>query len=333
MSLSKTALSLLTLILVVIIATSIGSYQISVLEIAKVFLNKLQFNFAVDSTVEVIIWKIRFPRVLLALLVGGALSVSGTITQSLFKNPLASPYTLGVSSGASLGVAVMILFGLSGVLGHFTTTVVAITSSTLTILLVLALASKIDKNLSNLTVVLTGLVISLFLNAIVTLIIALNKEGLESIIRFSMGSLALRGWSYVYVILPFFVIGVILVLLHTKELDIMTFGEENAKSLGVNVKKTKYILIFIASLLTGSAIAVSGVIGFIGLVIPHLVRRIFGPTHIIGIPMTIVFGGIFLVVADLIARTIITPSELPVGAITAFIGGPFFIYIFFWRKS
>lgn len=333
MSLSKITLSIITLILVVILATSIGSYSTSLSDIAKVILNKTFFNFSVEPTTEVIIWKIRLPRVLLAFIVGGALSLSGAITQSLFKNPLASPYTLGVSSGASLGVAIIIYFGLTGILGQLTISTVAIFASVFTILLVLSLASKIDKRMSNTTVILTGLVISLFLNAIVTLIMALNREGLESIVRFSMGSLALRGWTYVYVILPFFVIGFVASLFHIKELDVLAFGEDNAASLGVDVKKVKYILIVIAGVLTGSAIAVSGVIGFIGLVTPHIVRRVFGPSHRYVVPFSVLYGGIFLVMADLIARTIITPSELPVGAITAFIGGPFFIYIFFWRKS
>lgn len=333
MSSSKATLSLITLILVVLLATSIGSYNISITEVAKVFLNKVGFGFEIESTVDVIIWKIRFPRVLLAFLVGASLSVSGLIIQSLFKNPLASPYTLGVSSGASLGVSLIIMFGLTGVIGSLTISFVAIISSIITILSVLTLARRLDKNLSNLTVVLTGLVVSLFLNAVVTLIMALSREGLESIVRFGMGSLALRGWTYVYIIFVFFVIGVITSYLYKEQLDILTFGEDNAKSLGIDVKRTKTVLIIVAGMLTGVSIAVSGVIGFIGLVVPHLVRRVFGPSHRLTIPFSIVFGGVFLITSDLIARTIISPSELPVGAITAFIGGPFFIYIFFWRKS
>lgn len=333
MSSSKATLSLMTLILVVLLATSIGSYNISITEVAKVFLNKVGFGFEIESTVDVIIWKIRFPRVLLAFLVGASLSVSGLIIQSLFKNPLASPYTLGVSSGASLGVSLIIMFGLTGVIGSLTISFVAIISSIITILSVLTLARRLDKNLSNLTVVLTGLVVSLFLNAVVTLIMALSREGLESIVRFGMGSLALRGWTYVYIIFVFFVIGVITSYLYKEQLDILTFGEDNAKSLGIDVKRTKTVLIIVAGMLTGVSIAVSGVIGFIGLVVPHLVRRVFGPSHRLTIPFSIVFGGVFLITSDLIARTIISPSELPVGAITAFIGGPFFIYIFFWRKS
>lgn len=329
---NKIALSLVTLILVVIIATSIGSYPISFIQVSTVFLNRIGFNIEIERALEVIIWSIRYPRVLLALFVGGALSISGMITQSLFKNPLASPYTLGVSSGASLGVALFIMFGLTGLIGQLTISVVAILGSFLTIFIVLGLASRIDTKMSNTTVILTGLVISLFLNAIVTTIMALNREGLESIVRFSMGSLALRGWTYVYIIIPFVVSALVITYLYHKELDLLTFGEENAKSLGIDVKKVKIVLIIIASVLTGSAIAVSGVIGFIGLVTPHIVRRVFGPIHRINIWMNFVFGGIFLVFADLIARTIISPSELPVGAITAFIGGPFFLYIFFWRK-
>ncbi len=315
-------------------ATSIGSYPVSFIEVVKVFLLKLGFEVTgISNTMVSIIWNIRFPRVLLALFVGGALSVSGMIAQSLFKNPLASPYTLGVSSGASLGVALVIMFGLTGLMGQLTISVAAISGSLLTILLVLTLANKIDKAISNTTVVLTGLVISLFLNAFITTIMALNKEGLENIVRFSMGSLALKGWTYVYIIVPFVVVALIVGFFYHKELDILTFGEENAKTLGIDVKKIKIRLIVLASILTGSAIAVSGVIGFIGLVTPHIVRRIFGPLHKLNIWMNFIFGGIFLIFADMVARTIISPSELPVGAITAFIGGPFFLYVFFWRKS
>ncbi len=315
-------------------ATSIGSYPVTFTEVARVFVTKLGFEVeGITDTMVSIIWSIRFPRVLLGLFVGGALSVSGMITQSLFKNPLASPYTLGVSSGASLGVALVIMFGLTGIFGQLTISIVAILCSLLTILLVLSLASKIDKNISNTTVVLTGLVISLFLNAFITTIMAVNKEGLENIVRFSMGSLALKGWTYVYIIVLFVFFAMVTSFLYHKELDILTFGEENAKTLGIDVKRIKIRLIILASILTGSAIAVSGVIGFIGLVTPHVVRRVFGPTHKLNIWMNFVFGGIFLIFADMVARTVISPSELPVGAITAFVGGPFFLYIFFWRKS
>ncbi|XMB85787.1 iron ABC transporter permease [Mycoplasmatota bacterium WC44] len=333
MTLSKKTISVILLALVVGIATSVGSYKINIYEVFNIITHnifKIPISNEIDSKKEVIIWIIRFPRVLLALLVGASLAVSGAVTQSVLKNPLASPYTLGVSSGASLGVAIVIATGLSmPYFGKFSLTVTGIVFSLMTVLIVLTFASKLDKNLSNMTVVLTGMVLSLFLSSVVTIIMALSKDGLESIVRWSMGSLALRGWSYVYAVLPFFLIGMIGILLHTKELDALTFGEENALTLGVSVKKVKRRLIILAAILAGSAIAVSGVIGFIGLIAPHLVRKIYGSKHIYIIPFSVVVGGLFLILADLVARTIITPSELPVGAVTSLLGAPFFIYVYF----
>lgn len=330
-------ISLVTLLLTIMFATAIGSVYIDlpvVLSVLghKVF--KLPLPDFVSSTDLSIIWILRFPRVILALLVGASLAVSGSCIQSVLKNPLASPYTLGVSSGASLGAALVIIFSLSiPFLGNFTLTILGLISGLLTVIVVMLFASRVDKNLSNTTVILAGMVVSLFINSIVTLVTAMAQDDIKRIVFWTMGSLSSKGWSYIWTLLPFFIIGVVGIIVHTKELDALSFGEENALSLGVDVKKVKKRLIFFSTVLAGSAVAVSGVIGFIGLVAPHIVRRIFGPRHSVVIPLSIVFGGIFLITTDLIARTIVAPGELPVGAITAFIGAPFFAAIYFSRKK
>lgn len=173
------------------------------------------------------------------------------------------------------------------------------------------------------------MVFSLFVNALLTTITALFSEDLKSISLWQMGSFAMKGFSAVKAIIPFCVIGIAGILIYTKEMDILTFGEEQAKAVGVNTTKVKKRLFIFSAILTGSAVALSGTIGFVDLIAPHIVRRIFGSKHSYVIPMSFVFGGSLMVITDLIARTVVTPAELPVGAVTAIIGAPFFAYVYF----
>lgn len=314
----------------------IGSVSVSPLDIVKVILSKVSGNEKILSSVsyqsEVIIWMLRLPRVLLGFLIGGALAISGTAVQSVLKNPLASPYTLGVSTGASLGVSVYLLvFQANSVFGMMTLPIVGFVCAMVTIFSILAFSKKVDPSMNNTTLILMGMVVSLFLNAVITLMLALFRQNMDKVIFWQMGSLALRGWPFVLAILPFFIVGVLGLLRYQNTLDLMTLSDENAKSLGVEVEKVRTKILILSALLTGSAVALSGTIGFIGLVTPHVIRRMTGPNHRLVLPLSILFGGCFLVLADLLARTIISPSELPVGAITAFIGAPFFALIFFRR--
>jgi iron complex transport system permease protein len=329
-------LALILMFSVLALATVLGSTNIPIGSIVSVLWAKMsgQDLPAHITAVEAsIIWIIRFPRVLLAFLVGASLAVGGSTTQSVLRNPLASPYTLGVSAGASLGVVMAMLLDIRiPFLGYFSYTMIGFLSGLVTVLLVLSFAMKVDKNMSNQTIVLAGIVFSLFVNAIITLATALAQEDLQMIIRWQMGSLSLKSWSYIISMLPFFLVGLAGTIYYARELDALSFGEENALVLGVEVAKIKHRLIVFSAVLTGSAVAVSGTIGFIGLVAPHVVRRIFGPKHRLLLPMSAVFGGMLLVVTDLVARTVIAPTELPVGAITALIGAPFFAFIYFTKS-
>lgn len=329
-------LSIPLVILIICIGTSIGSSNISIMDIISIILHKL-FNVSLLEGIEVkdvsIIWSIRLPRVLLAFTVGGALAASGAVVQSVLKNPLASPYTLGVSSGASLGVGLLIVSGISiPFLGNFSLPLIGFISSLLTMIIVLVFASKVDKELSNSTIILSGMVFSLFFNAALTTITALFTSKIEAITMWQMGSFSMRGWSYLKAGFPFFIIGIIGVMIFAKEMDVLTFGEEQAKSIGVEAERVKKYLFLFVAILTGAAVSISGTIGFVDLIAPHIVRKIFGSKHSCVIPMSVVFGGCLMVVTDLIARTIIVPSELPVGAVTAIIGAPFFAYLYF-KKS
>lgn len=322
--------------LILCIGASIGSSDTSILNIISIVGHKA-FGIPLSKNISAndiaIIWNLRLPRVLLAFIVGGSLSVSGAVVQSVLRNPLASPYTLGVSSGASLGVGLLIISSFSiPLLGKLTLPLTGFLCGLLTVLIIVRFASRVDKHISTSTIILSGMVFSLFCNALLTTITALYSEDIKSIVLWQMGSFSMKGWSYVQIGLPFFILGILGIMFYCTELDILSFGENQAKSVGVDTTKVKKHLLIFAAILTGCAVALSGIIGFVDLIIPHLVRKIIGAKHKHVIPVCIFLGGSFMVVTDLVARTIIVPSELPVGAITSIIGAPFFTYIYF-KKS
>lgn len=336
----KYKLSIMTLIivfLVISIGTSFGSSNINIIDIFKIIISKttsLNLAEGIDKSEISIIWNIRFPRVILAFIVGGALAVSGAVVQSILKNPLASPYTLGITSGASLGVGIIIITGISiPILGNYTLSVTGFIFSLITMIIILKISQKLDKYLSNNTIILMGMVISLFLNSLLTTFSALYSKKIEAISRWQMGSFSLKGWSYLKMGLPFIIMAIIWLMFYLREMDIMTFGEEDAKALGVETEKTKYKLFIIVSILTGTAVSMSGIIGFIDLIAPHVARKLFGARHKFVIPVSFIFGGVMMVITDLVARIVIQPAELPVGAVTALIGAPVFAYIYFNKRG
>ncbi len=284
----------------------------------------------VDTRYVQIVLHIRLPRVMLALVVGASLAVAGAAFQGLLRNPLADPYTLGVSSGSALGAVAVIFFGLNlPFLNAFTLPVVAMGSGFATLVAVLSFTRAVNRTLSNETVVLAGIIVSSFLGAWLSLLIAMSGDELRQVISWLMGSVALRGWSYVGILLPFFVLGFALLFVCRMELNALMYGEETARQLGVNVTKRKYVILMGATILTGSAVAVSGTIGFVGLVVPHMTRLIWGPNHQDLLPLSALAGGGFLVLADFSARTVVAPTELPIGVVTALVGAPLFGYLLY----
>lgn len=333
----KIILSIIVLLSIIWLGTSIGSSDIGLFDTLSIIGNKtlnLPLLESVTSKHISIIWKIRLPRVLLSFLVGGCLATSGAVVQSILKNELASPYTLGVSSGASLGAGLVIVTGVSiPLIGGFTLPLIGFIFGLITVFSVILFSTKIDKTMSNNTVVLVGMVLSLFVNALLTTLTAFFSNDLKTITLWQMGSFAMRGWTYVGLILPFFLIGMLGVFRYTREMDILTFGEEQAKAVGVNTYKVKRKLFVYCAILTGGSVALSGTIGFVDLIAPHVVRKAFGSNHRYVVPMSFLFGGGLMVIADLISRTIFAPIELPVGAVTALIGAPFFAYVYFKKGS
>nr|WP_269845725.1 iron ABC transporter permease [Salipaludibacillus keqinensis] len=286
----------------------------------------LQLAENVPENEQRIIWNIRLPRVLLALCVGASLAIAGAAFQGLLRNPLADPYTIGVSSGAALGAVIVIFFQLTILgLGGFTLPVVSIIGGFIALMLVFGLVRIASRSMAIETIILAGIIMSSFIGAIISLIIALgDQDAMTQIIYWLYGSVGMRGWSHVQLIVPFMLIGVFILLIHFRELNAMALGEEAAEHIGVNVKRGKNFILVGASLLTGASVAVSGTIGFVGLVIPHLVRLITGPNHRHVLPLSFLIGGGFLILADVVSRTIIAPKELPIGVITALIGAPVF---------
>lgn len=287
-----------------------------------------------EPTAYTILWNIRMPRVLLAALVGASLAIAGAAFQGLLKNPLADPYTLGISSGASVGAVFTIFFSVSlPLIGAFTLPFFSMVGALITLVVVLTFARIVDRTLKMETLILTGVIFSSFLSACISLMIALTGEELRSIMGWLLGSVSMRGWTHIKLILPFVVIGGFVLWLKRRELNALVYGEERAKYLGVDVRKSKMLILIAGSILTGAAVSVSGTIGFVGLVIPHMVRLIIGPDHRHLLTISFLNGASLLVICDLVSRTIIAPTELPIGVITSFIGAPVFAYIFYKQRK
>jgi iron complex transport system permease protein len=331
-------LAIVASIAVLVLATGAGSVFIPPADCAAIIAHRLfgiPLPISISAPADGIIWSLRLPRVLLAFAAGAALSVSGAVMQSVLKNPLASSFTLGVSSGASLGAAIVILgadAGLAWVAAisnlPFAVPAMGFLFALATIFLVMRFSRAADRALSNNTIILAGMVASLFVNAILTLLSAFSKESINRLVFWQMGSFALKGWAPLAIVVPVTAVGIAAIAFRSRELDIMTFSDDEATAIGVDVKKERSALIALASVLTGCTIAFTGVIGFIDLAVPHMVRRVAGPAHRLVIPFSALAGGILMALADLAARTLVSPLDLPVGAITAAIGAPFFAYVY-----
>jgi len=279
-----------------------------------------------------IFWRLRMPRVCVSFLAGAGLAISGMSFQALFRNPLATPFTLGVSSGAALGAALYIRIGLPVVLlGIPGISISAFTGAALSILLVYGF-TRLRSGFTTGTMLLAGVAISFFFSS-VNLFTQYISDFTQTfrIIRWLMGGLEVVGFRSVIDMMPFVIIGSVVILLLTHELNLLTTGEEIAASRGVNIRFVRRAIFFATSLMVGGVVAVCGPIGFVGMMSPHICRLLIGPDHRYLAPATLLFGGAFLTVCDTFARTIIAPAEIPVGVITALLGGPFFNWLLVWR--
>lgn len=285
------------------------------------------------GTARVILWKIRLPRILLSLLVGGILGISGALMQGVFQNPLADPHILGVSSGASFGAACAMIFGLQATfLGNGAITLCAFGGGLLNIIIVMLIGNRRGRTQVT-TQLLAGVMTGTFFSSLTTLLMRLNHSKLEAITLWTMGSFSTAGYSQCLWVVPFLAVLLLGSLLLSRDMNILSQGEEAALLLGVPVKRVRNTAVLLATLATSAAVAFTGVIGGVGLMIPHALRALFGPDHRRLLPLSALGGGVFLLLMDTLARTLAAPLELPVGVLTALCGGPFFLYILCRRKG
>ena len=321
---------------VFLFSVSVGSVDIPLLSTLKIVIKKLFFIGDVSNIPEnftIIIEKVRVPRVILSALVGAALSVSGTAMQGLLRNPLAESSTLGISSCAALGAVFAIATGIQiPIYPQLGITIVSIIFAFVSFIIILTLSYKIDYNLSSNTIILTGIIISMFASSIISFIVSMSDEHMKNIIYWTMGSFSGRGWEYVGLVLPFMVIGIIGILFFPRELNAFALGEENAGYIGVNIRVVKMLILIFVSILVGVSVSVSGTIAFVGLVIPHITRMLLGSNHKVLMPMSLITGATFMMITDLVSRTVLRPSELPIGVVTSLVGSVIFIYIFYSQR-
>lgn len=326
---------MLLLAVSMMVSLSIGSAGISLVDVWGILIHQLPGMDIPEgkwSPGEIaIVTQVRLSRVLLAVLVGACLALAGTGFQGVLRNPLADPYTLGVASGCSVGAAFLILFGFQAAMGMWTIPLVAFATGVATLLGVFWL-SRTRGAMQIETLILSGVIMQAFLGAFVSFMVSMSQGVVNEILFWLMGSLAMRSWDNVYMLVPFLLIGIPLLLRYGQALNLFVLGERHAAHLGIRVERTKLIVLIGSTLLTAAAVSVSGVIGFVGLVVPHLLRLLVGPDYRLLIPLSAIGGGIFVLWADTLARMVLSPREIPLGVVTALIGAPFFAYLLYRRK-
>ncbi|MCD8300116.1 MAG: iron ABC transporter permease [Clostridiales bacterium] len=319
---------------------SVGSADISVSDSLGIVLERVPLvgrlidGEAFSKTSLTVIWSVRFPRICLSALVGGILAIVGAAFQSIFRNPLADPHILGVSSGAALGATVAMLFpGISvsvAFLGLGSTGVLAFAGALFSVFVVYNVA-KIGGRYSTVNMLLTGTAISTLFSSLISLLMTFHNDQIGKVYMWTMGSFSSASWPRVRFVFFFAVAGLIVLSAFSRKLNILTLGDEEAECLGISTKKLRRVIIVVSTILVASAVSVSGIIGFVGLMMPHCVRMICGPDLRKVIPYGFFTGAIFLVICDTIARTVTAPTEIPVGIITSICGAPYFIFLV-WRQ-
>jgi iron complex transport system permease protein len=280
----------------------------------------------VPHTSEVILFQLRLPRVLLAAVVGAALATAGAVFQALFRNPMADPAIIGVSSGAALGAIVVILAGWGAALDGLGVSAAAFAGALATAFLVYRLA-RLGPSVQVATLLLAGIAVAAVISAVISLVMTFSGQEIRSIYFWLLGGLGARGWQSLVAASPFVGGGMLAALAATRDLNLAALGEERAAQLGMEVDRFKVLMLATGALLTAAAVSVAGLIGFVGLMTPHILRLVVGSDHRRLVPASILGGAAFMILADLAARTVVSPQEIPVGAVTAVLGGPFFLYL------
>jgi iron complex transport system permease protein len=280
-----------------------------------------------SPTEEAILWEIRVPRVVLAALVGGMLALAGATYQGVFRNPLADPYLLGVAAGAGLGATIAIAYLPDGLRGQNALPLAAFLGGAVAVVLTYAVGRSARRERDAATLVLAGVTVAAFFTAWQTFVQQRNSETLQQVYTWILGNIPSSGWADVVLILPYVAVATVVILALRRVVDVLNLGDDEAASLGVNVRRVRLALVVAATLGTAAAVAVSGLIGFVGIIVPHAIRLLSGAGYRALLPLSVVVGAGFLVLADVIARTALSPAEIPLGVVTAFFGAPFFALV------
>jgi iron complex transport system permease protein len=329
----------LLLLTIIIFASTIGVADIRFSDALKIIsskiplINKMINLDQMKASSILIVLNIRLPRIILAGIVGIALATSGVVFQAIFKNPMADPYILGISSGAAFGATLAIIFGISfSFFGLSMISIGAFLGAMGTTFLVYNIA-RLNNRTPVITLLLSGIAISFFLSALINLLMTMNNDQVEKIVFWTMGSVSSASWKSVGISIIPVVLGVSVFVFFSKELNVILMGEETAQNLGIDVESIRKLLLGVASIVSAAVVAVSGIIGFVGLIVPHAMRLIVGPDHKRLFPYTIISGAIFMIVADTISRIALNPTEIPIGVITSLIGAPYFVFLLVKNKK
>lgn len=318
------------LILVLGVAASLGTVPVPFGQVVQMVAAQLLGIHPTPSWTEqsqAIILQIRLPRVITAATVGCSLALAGTVFQGLLRNPMADPYIIGTSGGAALGATLALLLPVQVVWWGFTWVPLAAFTGSLTAVLLVYRIARVGPRAPITTLLLAGFATSSLMAAAMSFLMLVSGETLQRVVLWIMGGVSASGWKQLQAVIPLVALGGLAAYLLAGDLNAFLLGEEQAAHLGVNVERRKLALLMIGALLTGAAVSISGLVGFVGLVVPHVARLLFGPDHRLLLPTAGLLGGMFLVVADLAARLVLAPAEVPVGIVTAVIGAPFFIYL------
>jgi len=299
----------------------------SVLESAGARLHVPGVSTSLSPTEEAILWQIRVPRVMLAALVGAMLSLAGATYQGVFRNPLADPYLLGVAAGAGLGATIAIAYLPDGLRGQRVLPVAAFVGGSIAVVLTYAVGRSARRERDAATLILAGVTVTAFFTAWQTFVQQQNSETLQEVYSWILGNIPSTGWSDVVLILPYIAVAVIVILALRRVVDVLNLGDDEAASLGIDVRRVRLALVVAATLGTAAAVAVTGLIGFVGIIVPHTIRLLTGVGYRALLPLSVVVGAGFLVLADVVARTALSPAEIPLGVVTAFFGAPFFALV------
>ncbi len=318
------------LVVALLVGALVGPVHIGLVDALESMIARLPFvhmDSPLSPTQESILWDIRLPRVVLGALVGSMLAVAGASYQGVFRNPLADPYLLGVAAGAGLGATIAVVYLPNGFGFQNALPPAAFLGASLAVVLAYAIGRSAGRGSGGATLVLAGVTVASFFTAVQTFVQQEHSDTLQEVYSWILGRLPSSGWNDVEILLPYVAVAVVGILLHRRLLDVLSVGDEEAATLGVHVGQVRLVVVVCATVGTAAAVAVSGLIGFVGIIVPHAIRLVAGPSYRLLLPLSVLVGAGFLVLADVIARTALSPAELPIGVVTACFGAPFFAVV------